>query len=377
MGGGITGVSIASELTEYGSVLLIDQESYLAYHTTGRSAAIAMEAYGNDIIRKLTTQSRNFFENHSFLNSEYPLIKKRGALIICNDENEKNLHNKFENARKNVANLSIVDQQQALDLCPYLSKSYICKGIYEPDAYDLDVHEIHSCYVKKIKAKGGTISLNTRITEGKKIGNSWKIKFSNNETISVNKIINAAGAWADDVAEACGLSKKGIQPLKRTVVLLGKMEAFNDTPYLGTVDEFLFIKPDAGKLMVSACDEELSPPCDSYPNELDIAIAMDRLSQVTNISVNSIDHKWSGLRNFISDRSPIIGKDESDEDFIWYAAVGGYGIQTVPALSQVCKNLTINNYQDISLTSNELERISCFRSFNNSTHEIKKVENLT
>jgi D-arginine dehydrogenase len=151
--------------------------------------------------------------------------------------------------------------------------------------------------------------------------------------------VNAAGAWADVLARRCSASSAGVKPLLRTVVVVDPERDVTHCPYIGTVDEQLFIKPDVGRLMVSPCDETLSEPCDALPDELGVAIAMDRLERATRLQPKRVLNRWAGLRVFVPDRSPLIGHDPAVDGFIWCAALGGYGIQTAPAVARLCAAL--------------------------------------
>lgn len=339
VGGGIAGVAVGAELAKCGSVLVIDRESSLSYHTTGRSAAISMESYGNALIRELTCASRVFFENPPSDLTHDKLSTPRGALILGDEPHWDQLNARYQAVVQQVPNAEWFDSKMVAEMVPFLGGQWVA-GIHESSALDLDVHAIHTAFLRGIRQHSGVVRTKTEIAKATHVGSAWTVKFTNGDTVQAGTIINAAGAWADIVAERCGATPLGIQPLLRTVVVIDPHNDVSRCPYIGTVDEQLFIKPDVGRLMVSPCDETPSEPCDAMPDELGVAIAMDRLERATSLRPKRVLNRLAGLRNFMPDRSPLIGADTAQESFIWCAALGGYGIQTAPAVARLCAALT-------------------------------------
>ena len=335
IGGGISGVAAAYELTPHGSVLLVERESQLAYHTTGRSAAISMESYGNAIIRALTVWSTRFLKNVELEFSETPLWAQRGALILADSNSETQLDRRIAAIQKLVPSVAKVDEQQLLSLAPYLRQGRWAGGLYEPDAFDLDVHAIHSAYLAGFRRLGGRVMRDSELMSAQFKHGGWQVDLGKSGTFTTGCLINAAGAWADVVAQRCGVATCGIRPLQRTVIMVDPQEDLRHTPYVGTVDEQLFIKPETTGILVSPCDEVPGEPGDVAPDEMDIAITMDRLLEMTRFSGAKIKTKWAGQRSFMPDRSPVIGADPQNSRFIWFAAVGGYGIQAGPAMARL------------------------------------------
>ena len=337
VGGGIAGVSAAYELAAHGSVCLLEQEQQLAYHTTGRSAAISMESYGNQQIRSLTCASRGFFENPPEGLAEHPLWSPRGALIVAQAQRVDKLAARFTAVLGQVPTAKFLDDQQVLELVPYLAEGAWSAGIYEPSAFDLDVHGIHGAYLGGLRGRGGVVKREAEVVRGE----HWTLHTADGQRLEAAIVVNAAGAWADEFAQRCGVPKVGVRPLRRTVLAVDPQCDVHHTPYLGTVDEDIFIKPEAGRLIVSPCDENPSLPCDALPDELDLAITMDRLQSTTRLRPRSIINKWAGLRTFVADRSPVLGQDPQHESFIWLAALGGYGIQAAPAIARLCSHAAL------------------------------------
>lgn len=341
VGGGIAGVSAAYELAAHGSVCLLEQEQQLAYHTTGRSAAISMESYGNQQIRSLTCASRGFFENPPEGLAEHPLWSPRGALIVAQAQRVDKLAARFTAVLGQVPTAKFLDDQQVLELVPYLAEGAWSAGIYEPSAFDLDVHGIHCAYLGGLRVRGGVVKREAEVVRGEHRNDHWTLHTADGQRLEASIVVNAAGAWADEFAQRCGVPKVGVRPLRRTVLAVDPQCDVHHTPYLGTVDEDIFIKPEAGRLIVSPCDENPSLPCDALPDELDLAITMDRLQSTTRLRPRSIINKWAGLRTFVADRSPVLGQDPQHESFIWLAALGGYGIQAAPAIARLCSHAAL------------------------------------
>jgi D-arginine dehydrogenase len=187
-----------------------------------------------------------------------------------------------------------------------------------------------------LRQRGGQIHTEREIVSAKRQDGQWEVRLSDGSTLWCLHIINAAGAWADEVAQRCGSKALDIQALQRTVVVVNPGCDVSHIPYVGTVDEQIFMKPDVGRLMVSPCDETPSVPCDTLPDELGVAIAMDRLEQATTLRPQRVLNRWAGLRVFVPDRSPLIGPDPHQPGLHWCAALGGYGIQTAPAVGALC-----------------------------------------
>lgn len=335
VGGGVAGVACAAELALHGSVVLLERENSLAYHTTGRSAAISMESYGNTLIRQLTCASRSFFEHPPAGVTDVPLISPRGAVIVADEASLVKLQARYQAVVAQVPSAAWVDRQELQKMVPFLGSQWVA-AIHDPGAFDLDVHAIHTAFVRQLRSRGGQIYTQREFVSAKRQDDQWEVRLSDGSTLWCLHVINAAGAWADELAQRCGACALGVQALQRTVVVVDPECDVVHVPYIGTVDEQIFMKPEAGRLMVSPCDETPSVPCDTLPDELGVAIAMDRLERATTLRPRRVLNRWAGLRVFVADRSPLIGSDPLQPGLHWCAALGGYGIQTAPAVGALC-----------------------------------------
>ncbi len=331
IGAGIAGASVAAELACTHRVVLLEREEVPGYHSTGRSAALFSESYGNAAVRALSRASRDFFYSPPQGFSAYPLVKRRGSLHVARTDQAKELDEFL--ALKDVAGLvRRVDAAEAVALTPVLrAEAVAAGGAFEAGSADVDVHALHQGYLKLFRHRGGTVLTGANVTALAYGGYSWTV-VSSAGTFRARIVVNAAGAWADKVASLADILPMNIQPCRRTAVLTEPPDGMDPEPWPMTIgiDESYYFKPDAGLILISPADETPVEPCDVQPEELDVAVAVDRVEQATVLTIHRIRRKWAGLRSFAPDRSPVIGYDGAAPGFFWLAGQGGYGIQTAP-----------------------------------------------
>lgn len=333
IGGGIAGASAAAELARTHRVVLLEGEDAPGYHSTGRSAAVFSECYGNRAVRALTRASRDFFHGPPAEFSPYPLIKRRGWLHVASARQASALDS-FLAAEDVALRVRRIEAQEALALSPLLRpETAAAGGAYEEDAADIDVHAIHQGYLRLLRRRG-TMLTRAQVTAVARVGGTWRIASTAGD-FQAPIVVNAAGAWADKIAVLAGIAPVRIQACRRTAALLelsgGEMS--DDWPLTIDIEEAYYFKPDAGLLLISPADETPIEPCDAQPEELDVATAIDRVERATRVTIRRVRRSWAGLRSFAPDRSPVIGFDPAAPGFFWLAGQGGYGIQTAPAAS--------------------------------------------
>ena len=340
-GAGIAGASAAAHLARTARVVVLEQESHPGYHATGRSAALFSEIYGNTVVRALSRASRAFLFTPPDGFSEHALTAPRGALHIARSDQMGALEELLREPDV-AANAHFVDAAEVMRLSPILREDYAVGGAHEPDARDIDVHGLHQGYLKLLKARGGTLVCDAPCAGIERMGDVWRIR-AGDDVYTAPIIVNAAGAWADEIAVLAGVSPLGITPCRRTAMLIEAppVAGIDRMPLTIDMAEEFYFKPDAGKLFISPADETPSPPCDAQPDELDIAIAIDRVQTATTLEIARVSSKWAGLRSFAPDRSLVIGFDRAAEGFFWLAGQGGYGIQTAPAASRLAAALIL------------------------------------
>ncbi|MDQ0474372.1 NAD(P)/FAD-dependent oxidoreductase [Labrys wisconsinensis] len=340
VGGGIAGAGAAYELAALGSVILLERESQCGIHATGRSAASFTENYGNGVIRRLAMASRAFLTDPPAGFCDHPLLSPRGMLTIARADQVALLALELERARALVPTIVAIDPAEAIARAPVLRPDYVAGAILEPDARDLDVNGLHQGFLRAARARGARILVKAEVEAIAREGGRWSVTTPAGR-FSAPIVVNAAGAWADAVAELAGVPALGLVPKRRTAFNIPVPAGMDIAgwPLVNDVGEEFYFKPDAGQLFVSPADATPSPPMDAYPDDLDVAIGADRLERATVLTVGRVSHAWAGLRTFAADGSPVVGPDEAAEGFFWLAGQGGYGIKTSPALSRACAAL--------------------------------------
>lgn len=338
IGGGIAGASAAYELSALGSVIALERENRPDYHASGRSTATFVESYGNRVVRALTTASRGFYEHPPAGFSDAPLLADRGCLYLARAEQMASL-GALEKAAPEGA-LQRLDQAAVQEIVPALRRGYAAAGLLEAAAADMDVNAIHHGYLRALKAAGGSLVTSAGVTALKRDAGAW-VAQTPAGTFAAPIVINAAGAWADPIAQLAGLSALGLQARRRTVVTYRPPADLDIAPWplVRDVDEDFYFKPDSGLLLITPADETAMPPCDAQPTDLDVALACARFEDTTELTVERIETKWAGLRTFAPDNTPVTGFDPRADGFFWFAGQGGYGFQTAPALARAARCL--------------------------------------
>ncbi len=355
IGAGIAGASIAAELGKSCKVVLLEQESQPGYHTTGRSAAIFTETYGPTPMRALTRASADFFHNPPEGFSASPLVLPRGVLMIAAKDQLSSLDRLIEEISQNGP-VQRLERDEILAMIPLLRPDRVAAGMYDVRGMDIDVNALHQGYLRQLKQLGGELLLNQKIDALSRLDNHWQIDVGDGP-IKAKVIVNAAGAWADEVGALVGAQKIGLIPKRRTVAIVPAPAGvdIDEWPLVGDVDEKFYLKPDAGRLLISPEDETPSPPCDAQPEEIDIAICVDRIETAFDIKISRIENKWAGLRSFVADKCPVVGFDSNVEGFFWLAGQGGYGIQSAPALSRLAAAQVLGSPMPVDIVEQGLE----------------------
>ena len=339
VGAGMAGASAAACLAEHGRVVLLEREQQPGYHSTGRSAAVFSEIYGNAEIRALTRASRDFLFAPPIDFSPTPLVSPRQALYFARPDQVEQLL-RFRTDPDVRAATAPLTATEVLDRIPIFRPGYVAAGVIESGSADLDVHAIHQGFLRQIRQRKSIVHVDSEVSELSRRGGVWHA-VTTTGTYSAPVLVNAAGAWGDAIARLAGLTAVGLQPKRRTAVLIPAPPGQSTGTWPAAVDisEQFYFKPDAGLLLLSPADEEPSDPCDAQPEELDIATAVDRFESATVHRVQRVQRSWAGLRVFAPDRTPVVGFDPDAEGFFWLVGQGGYGIQTAPALGQIASSL--------------------------------------
>jgi D-arginine dehydrogenase len=335
IGAGMAGASVAAELSAHASVVLLEMEPQPGYHTTGRSAALFSEIYGPAPIRALTRASRQFFEDPPESFSDVPLLSRRGVLLIARSD-QAGAIDRMTDELAGSSQVTRLDADETRSRLPLLRQGYAVASLYDPIARDIDVHALHQGYLRMFRSNGGRFEGRAEVNALTRLGNAWRVA-ANDRRIRAGTIVNSAGAWADNVGAMAGAQPLGLVPKRRTAAIIAAPDGIDPDgwPMAVDIEEQFYMKPDAGRLLVSPADETPSDPCDSQPEEIDIAVCIERIETAFELQVRHIMNKWAGLRTFLPDKVPASGFDPLAENFFWLAGQGGYGIQSAPALARL------------------------------------------
>jgi D-arginine dehydrogenase len=340
IGGGIAGASAAHGLAPFGRVVLLERESQPGYHSTGRSAALFMPSYGGPQVRALTLASRAFFESALAGLCPRPVLAPRGAMTVATRAQEAQLDGHWRTLREVSPHSRRLTVAQARTLCSALRPEALIGAVYEPDALDMDVHEIHQGYLRGLRRAGGSLVCQAQVAALDRGGGLWQVRTADAH-YSAPVVLNAAGAWADDVAALAGVAPLGLQPRRRSAFLFAPPTGLDvgRWPLVIGAQEDWYLKPDAGLLLGSPANADPVPPQDVQPEELDIASAIDRIESMTTLTIRRPQRTWAGLRSFVPDGALVAGFDDAVPGFFWVAGQGGYGIQTSAAMGAACAAL--------------------------------------
>lgn len=339
IGAGIAGASVAAGLSQTMQTVLVEMEAQPGYHTTGRSAAVFAPSYGPQSVRALTRASRNFLGTPPDGFAENPLLTPREILMLAREDQLEALDGLIEMASCETSVERLVPEALRARQ-PLLRSGYAAAGMLDKDGQDIDVAALHQGFLRVFKARGGQLLNNAPVQALERIGNDWEVH-TKIGTLTAPLVINAAGAWAEEIGQLAGAERIGLVPKQRTAMVVAEPEGFTrrDAPITIDVEEQFYLKPDAGRLLISPADETPSVPCDAQPEEIDIAICADRIMTAFDLDIRRIDNKWAGLRSFVADKEPVIGYSQVTPGFFWMAGQGGYGIQSAPAAAELATAL--------------------------------------
>lgn len=335
IGAGIAGASVAAELASEAKVLVLEMESQAGYHTTGRSAAVFAPNYGPAPIRALTRASESFFRQPPGFFSDQPLFSPRPIMFVARSEQMQTLHNTYSELSR-TSELSLLDSKQTFATQPLLRQEYAEGSVLDNNGQDIDVHSLHQGYLRRLKERGGNILKNMEVTAMSREKGIWSLR-SKQRCFKAPVVVNAAGAWADQIALLAGAESIALVPKRRSALIVAAPlhQKINSLPITIDIEEEFYLKPDAGRLLISPANEDPEDPCDVQPSEMDIALCVDRIERAFDLSVKRIESRWAGLRSFVKDKCPVVGFSARVPSFYWLAGQGGYGIQTAPALSRL------------------------------------------
>ena len=346
IGGGIAGTSVAYFMSNHANVIVLEREPQPGLHSTGRSAALFSETYGGPQIRALTRASRSFLEKPPRDFVEHELLSPRGVLVLGSGEQAAQVEADYEAMRAHTP-LQLLGEAQMRAMVPVLEPQFARRGLFEPGAADIDVNALHQGFIRGLKQRGSRLECNAQIQSIERSGGEWLLEVgmrgAQPHTLRAPIIIDAAGAWADEVAKLAGVAPLGIEPRRRSAFLFQPPESVltSHWPFVTSVSEDFYFKPDAGLLLGSPANADPVRPHDVQAEDMDIAIAIDHIERVTSMRIERPIRPWAGLRTFVPDGGLVGGFDPTARGFFWVAALGGYGIQSCAAMGEACANLAL------------------------------------
>ncbi|MBB4816858.1 D-arginine dehydrogenase [Pseudomonas alcaligenes] len=342
IGAGIAGASTGYWLSRQGKVAVLEREEHAGYHSTGRSAALYTVAYGTPQVRALTGASRAFFDNPPQGFSEHPILTPRGEMVVDFSDDPDELRRQFDSARESVAEVQLLDADQACALVPVLRREKVFGAMLDPSAADIDTDALHQGYLRGIRRNGGAVHTGHDVQAIAREGDLWRVTTGQGE-FSAPVLVNAAGAWCDGLAALAGVRPLGLQPKRRAAFIFAAPEGVDSHawPALVSLDESFYFKPDAGMLLGSPANADPVDAHDVQPEELDIAMGIHQIEEHTHMSIRRPARTWAGLRSFFADGDLVAGYDDQAPGFFWVAGQGGYGIQTSAAMGEASASLIL------------------------------------
>lgn len=333
IGAGMAGASLAAQLDPGLSVVLLEAEERPGTHATGRSAAFYTETYGGPDVQPLTTASKDWYFNTQSVSSGALMVTRRGALHVNWREPQAKTVQFHASLKALSPDLSIQTPDACHEICSAVPRAHIKSGVYDPDCCDIDVASVHDHFLRQSKQRGVALMCHFAVSSAKRMSGVWVISSRSRQTIRAKTLVNAAGAWADQVAMIAGAAPLGLSPKRRTVGVFDLEDGQVDSkwPLVLDLGDSFYFKPEGPQLLISPADETPSAACDAQPEVEDIALAAHRFEMATGRKLGQCRAKWAGLRTFAPDRSPVYGYDSEIADFFWCAGQGGFGIQTAPA----------------------------------------------
>jgi D-arginine dehydrogenase len=343
VGAGIAGASLAWRLAPQTSVALIERETQPGYHSTGRSAAMFIESYGPPAVRALTRASRGFYENPPPAFAAAPLLARRGALYLAMPGQQALLEATRAELQAAGCVLQLLQRDELLARVPCLRPEAVHAGLLDDDAKDIDVHALHQGFLRGLRARGGVQRNGAGVKAATRSGALWELRLDDDSLLRCRSVVDAAGAWADELAGVFGAVPVGLVPRRRTAFTFRAGDGVDASrwPAVIGVDEGYYFKPDAGQLLGSPANADPTFAHDVLPEEFDVATGIARIEAVGTLQIRRPTSTWAGLRSFVRDGEPVIGWDDACPGFFWLAGQGGYGIQSAAGASELAAALLL------------------------------------
>jgi D-arginine dehydrogenase len=341
IGGGVAGLAAGARLARHGRVVVFEAEDSIGYHSSGRSATFSHFGIGNETVRALTAYSRSFLlEAH-----EPPVSRISSAVFVATEAMLPALDTLRLAMEQHSGDIGSVSTEELQALFPPLrvGSGHIEAGLIDRQGLRLDSDALLQAYGREVRSQHGLVLTGRRVSNIRSEARGWTVSIEGGEEWSAPILVNAAGAWADEVARSAGVTPLGLKALRRTIIVVDPPSGaeVRHWPFVKTAVDDFYILPESGRLMASPVDEIESDPCDAQPEEYDVALAAAKIEEYTTLPVRRIVHRWAGLRTFTEDRVPVAGFDPQAPGFFWLAGQGGFGLQTAPAMAEAAESLAL------------------------------------
>ncbi|MNY84947.1 Hydrogen cyanide synthase subunit HcnC precursor [compost metagenome] len=359
VGAGMAGATTGWHLAQAGQrVLVLEREAQPGYHTTGRSAALFEEHYGPKQVQALTRASRAFYEHPPTGFTDTALLRPRGVMYVATAAQKPLIDAAFTEAAKHSTHAQRLNGDALRALVPVLNAS-IVDGFVDDGARDIDVHALHQAFLRGMRQQGGQLWCNAEVQAlaHDSATHTWTITLADGRSLQGHTLVNAAGAWADDIGELARARAIGLVPARRSAFTFPPPQGMDAShwPAVISADESFYFKPDAGQLLGSPANADATYPHDVQPEQEDIATGIWSIEQATTLQIRRPTHTWAGLRSFVADGEMVIGWDDQIRGLFWVAAQGGYGIQSAAAYGLLARNLLLNEPVDEQLLAQGVE----------------------
>jgi len=350
IGGGIAGVAAAGSLAPSARVTLLEAESSLAYHTTGRSAATFLINYGGQAARPLAAASLGFLESPPPAYVDAPLLSSRGVLWVFDEEEIPRLDEIEASGREAGAGSKRISGAEALTLVDRLDLEYVAGAIWEPVASDIDVAGLHQAFVRMARSEGAEVLTNSRVVGLSRSNGAWRVR-TEHADLDCDAVVNATGAWGDQLAGLAGIEPIGLVPMRRTAFMVPGSNSYSRWPLVVDAGEKFYFRPDGVQLLCSLAEEIPDDPGDPKPRMEDVALAIERINTATTLDIRTVSSEWTGLRTFAPDRHLVIGEEPTAPGFFWLVGQGGMGIATAPGYGSLLASQVLGGPVPEHLTS--------------------------
>lgn len=333
VGGGIAGISLAYRLAAAGtSAIVLEREDWPGQHATGRSAAMYEPTFGPPVMRAFTRASGGFFHAPPDGFAAAPLVTDRGVLMVGEAGDEALMAQALEWGYEETT------VAHARRLVPLLRPATAIGFLWDPATKDIDVDALLQGFLRGAKRAGATVACALPLVAAQWSQGVWRLETAGGR-FEAPIAVNAAGAWADEVARLFGAKPQQLQARRRSAMIVRAPDGAERWPQVFPAREDFYAKPTAGKLMISPADADPVEPHDAFADDLRLAEGAAAFERLIDWPVSRVERSWGGLRTFAPDGDPVVGFDDDVAGLFWLAGQGGYGIQTSPALSDAAASL--------------------------------------